>query len=97
MELCGRRQGRPHDMVKPGSADGAPDAERMGFCLDDFSTALKNLNPIEAIRDVPCDSRIVAGEFDRFIPRERSLSLLNRSRGHLPDKHLLQLPIGHLG
>jgi pimeloyl-ACP methyl ester carboxylesterase len=73
------------------------DAERMGFSRNDFTLALRNLNPIDSIERVHRDSRIVVGRFDRLIPRARSQALAERARRYLPTEHVLELPLGHLG
>ncbi|MDE5459927.1 MULTISPECIES: hypothetical protein [unclassified Bradyrhizobium] len=73
------------------------DAVRMGFSRNDFSIALRNLNPIDSIHSVHRDSRIVVGRFDRLVPRARSQALAERARRYLPTKNVVELPLGHLG
>jgi len=73
------------------------EAEFRGYTREDFTMALRNLNPIDAIGRVHRDSRIVVGRFDGLIPRERSRALLEGARDHLPRQHVIELPLGHIG
>jgi hypothetical protein len=37
------------------------------------------------------------GRYDSVVPRVRSRALVERARGYLPEKHVMELPLGHLG
>jgi hypothetical protein len=72
-------------------------AERHGYCCQDYTAALRHLNPIDCIEEINPDSRFIAGLLDRYVPRARTESLLSKAATKLPSERILKLPIGHFG
>jgi hypothetical protein len=61
----------------PASRPIRDEAQKRGFSLDDYTSALSGLNPVNSIARIDRRSRFALGSFDRYVPRARTVLILH--------------------
>lgn len=73
------------------------EAERKGYRMEDFASALARFNPVACVPAIDPASFFASGRFDRTIPAARRRALLQCAAARVRTKNIHRLPLGHRG